>query len=317
MTRRKFIKRNGLWLTGALAFPNIVRAHPAMRARAVKVAPATGGVLLLDESGLSGATGAFSVSRLLRAAYAGSCLRVRRSSDNAEQDIGFAGNSMDASALTTFVGAGDGFVVTWYDQSGNARDLSNATAADQPKVVSSGALITGSNGKAAMDFDGTSDFLRRVTGSIDDFVNAASYTTWVVFNGDAFNTDTTTFNNDALWSDGSGYMGLMLDATSGMAIYNDDGAADEVYTPVSVGTWYVAEARHEAGTIYVSKNGGADASIASGNTSNLADDLVVGRNFSSAFFDGKMHEFVIFDVSKTNGERSTGRSNINVHYAAY
>ena len=46
------------------------------------------------------AAAAYSV-RLLRTAYTGSAIRVRRSSDNAEQDIGFVSGSLDTSSLTS------------------------------------------------------------------------------------------------------------------------------------------------------------------------------------------------------------------------
>lgn len=99
------------------------------------------------ESGLTGfplddypgATFAYS-TRLLSASYAGSALRVRRSSDNAEQDIGFVGNTIDSAGLLSFVGAGDGFVVTWYDQSGNTNDATNSNASQQPRIAASGVL---------------------------------------------------------------------------------------------------------------------------------------------------------------------------------
>lgn len=78
--------------------------------------------------------------RLIRAAYAGFCIRVRRSSDNAEQNIGFVGGVLDTVALLAFVGAGNGFVVTWHDQSGNARDITQATAALQPRIVNAGVV---------------------------------------------------------------------------------------------------------------------------------------------------------------------------------
>lgn len=92
---------------------------------------------------------AFSMFKL-RTAYSGNCLSVRRSSDNTEQDIGFVNNYLDTTSLLSFVGVGDGFVVKWYDQSGNARDLSRTTSAlAQPQIVSSGALIT-RNGIAVM-----------------------------------------------------------------------------------------------------------------------------------------------------------------------
>lgn len=86
------------------------------------------------------AAAAYSL-RLLRTLYTGSAIRVRRSSDNAEQDIGFVNNVLDTSSLTSFCGSGSGFVTTWYDQSGNARNATQTTAANQPQIVSSGSVI--------------------------------------------------------------------------------------------------------------------------------------------------------------------------------
>jgi hypothetical protein len=88
------------------------------------------------------AAAAYSL-RKLRTAYTGSAIRVRRSSDNTEQDIGFTAlGALDTSALTSFCGSGNGFVTTWYDQSGNARNATQTTAANQPQIVSSGSLLT-------------------------------------------------------------------------------------------------------------------------------------------------------------------------------
>ena len=67
--------------------------------------------------------------------YAGSCVRVRRSSDSTEQDIGFSGKDIDSSALETFVAGGTGYVVTWYDQSGNGDNLTQASTSRQPKIT--------------------------------------------------------------------------------------------------------------------------------------------------------------------------------------
>lgn len=103
--------------------------------------------LLLDT--YPNAAAAYSV-RKLRTAYTGNCLRVRRSSDNAETDIGFNGNDVDTAAITTFVGANNGFVTSWYDQSGNANNLVQTTAANQMQIVSSGTILT-LNGKTAVN----------------------------------------------------------------------------------------------------------------------------------------------------------------------
>jgi len=78
--------------------------------------------------------------RKLNSNYSGSCIRVRRSSDNTEQDIGFINNAIDTASMKTFVGANNGFVVTWYDQSGSGNDATQATAASQPKIITSGVV---------------------------------------------------------------------------------------------------------------------------------------------------------------------------------
>lgn len=92
---------------------------------------------LLDD--YPGAAVAYSL-RKLRSAYTGSAIRVRRSNDNAEQDIGFVAGQLDEAALTSFVGSNDGFVVTWYDQGVDARHASQSAASQQPQIVTSGAL---------------------------------------------------------------------------------------------------------------------------------------------------------------------------------
>jgi hypothetical protein len=95
--------------------------------------------------------------RKLRTAYTGSAIRVRRSSDNTESDIGFTAlGNLNTTALTTFVGSGDGFVTTWYDQSGNGVNLTQTTAGNQPQIVSSGTILTQS-GKPSMSFNGTTN----------------------------------------------------------------------------------------------------------------------------------------------------------------
>jgi hypothetical protein len=105
---------------------------------------------LLDD--YSGAAAAYSL-RLLRSAYTGHAIRVRRASDNTEQDIGFVSNELDTSALTTFCSGTNGFVKTWYDQSGNGRDVTQSTAGSQPQIVISGSVIL-ENGKPTIDHAG-------------------------------------------------------------------------------------------------------------------------------------------------------------------
>lgn len=113
--------------------------------------------LLLDL--YPGAIGAWSL-RKLRAGYGGSAIRVRRANDNAEQNIGFdALGNLDTTALTAFCVGTNGFVTTWYDQSGNNKNGVQSSATSQPKIYDSVTGVLTQNGKPTVSFDGSNDFL--------------------------------------------------------------------------------------------------------------------------------------------------------------
>ncbi len=60
-----------------------------------------------------------------------------------------SGKTIQPYAKTTVGSAGNGFIVTWYDQSGNSRHASQPTAANQPYIVWEGAMLK-NNGKATL-----------------------------------------------------------------------------------------------------------------------------------------------------------------------
>ena len=89
--------------------------------------------------------------RKLSSTYSGNAIRVRESAGNTEADIGFDSNgNLDESALLSHVGSKNGFIVTWYDQSGQGGNMQNATTSEQPQIVSSGTVIK-SNGKPVIE----------------------------------------------------------------------------------------------------------------------------------------------------------------------
>jgi hypothetical protein len=119
----------------------------------------TGGASFFTDS-FGVPTSAYSLRKLSpNSVYSGHCIEVRRSSDNTTQNIGFdIDGNLDTSNLLSFVGAGNGFVRTWYDQSGNNYHVSNFTGGGdnqddsrQPSIVSSGSLII-FNGKITINF---------------------------------------------------------------------------------------------------------------------------------------------------------------------
>ena len=120
------------------------------------------------------ALAAFSLRRL-RAAYTGPALRVRRASDNTTLDVGFTGAGvLNTAALLTFTGTSNGHVVTWYDQTGNGNNITNATAANQPLVASAGAMAP-----QGVTFSGAQDLLGATA------VTASALAAVMQFNTDA------------------------------------------------------------------------------------------------------------------------------------
>lgn len=96
------------------------------------VPPAT---YLLDQ--FPGATLGYSV-RKLRSGYTGFAFEVRRSSDNVTTNIGFVGEDLDTTALTTFLGGSKGYITKWYNQAASPianSDMIQTTALLQPQIT--------------------------------------------------------------------------------------------------------------------------------------------------------------------------------------
>lgn len=110
-----------------------------------------------------GADGAWSL-RKVRTAYTGNCIRVRRSTDNVEQNIGFKNGMLDTGVLLAFIGSASGYITILYDQSGRDAggtlyNLIQTTASRQPRIVNAGVLEVDDHGRAAIRFDGSDDYM--------------------------------------------------------------------------------------------------------------------------------------------------------------
>lgn len=99
------------------------------------------------------AAAAYSV-RLLRTAYSGSSMRVRRFVEPFdEQDIGFTpAGDLDEAAIVAFGGSDVLVVSVWYDQSGNSNHATQIAPNSQPQIYD-GTSVNLLNGKPAIDLD--------------------------------------------------------------------------------------------------------------------------------------------------------------------
>jgi len=66
---------------------------------------------------------------------------------------------LDIDSLSTFCGLSNGFVVTWYDQSGTGKNATQATLSSQPKIYDSTNGVITVNNFPSIEFDGSNDVL--------------------------------------------------------------------------------------------------------------------------------------------------------------
>jgi hypothetical protein len=106
---------------------------------------------IIDE--FLGAKAAYSVRKLSSTSIYS--MRVKRSSDLAETDISFDSNGdLNVNEIYNFLtGVNETIrVVTWYDQSGNGKNLTQSTYLNQPLIYSGGSIFTSAGGKPSIYF---------------------------------------------------------------------------------------------------------------------------------------------------------------------
>lgn len=264
--------------------------------------------------------------RLLRTAYTGSAIRVRRSSDNTESDIGFTAlGNLDTTSLTSFCGSGNGFVTTWYDQSGNGRNATQTTAANQPQIVSSGSVLTLSS-KPSLDFNGSSQFL--LTGNVT-YGNVNKIATFITSRSRTNNATRLPFAHN----DNSTYRafgGFYYQGTGRFAAqFNSAGTTQTnsydfygVNTNYIVSTFFQTNETNAQDRIVVYVNNAlntfsSNTNSAQGNITNVNNPLSIGSDGLGNFrMDGLISE-IIFYASDQLSNRTGINTNINSFYSIY
>jgi hypothetical protein len=266
-----------------------------------------GSLGLLDQ--YAGAAAAYSL-RSLTLYYTGPVVRVLRSSDNTEQD--FTAAQVTDGTLTTFCGAGNGFVRTWYDQSGNGRNATQTTTANQPQIVSSGVLVQ-TNSKPALDFNGTGQ--RFDIPTIAFKMNALSVN--IVSKADASTGQMAFANPDEnrlyvpFLGSGVYYTGYAATATA----FN--------FGSSNLTSQYLVQLNAGSSTANAWRNGTDSTAVSSSSAAVDGLSLSVGAYkgtpplfLTGTFWNGTIQE-VLFYTSDQTSSQSSIASNINAHYAIY
>lgn len=219
------------------------------------------------------------------------------------QDVGLTttlGDWITANNIT------DGYVRTWYDQSGAGSDATQTTASNQPKIVSSGAVIT-ENGKISVKFNGTTDYIQNqlsVGGTVTAFA-VSKIVSELDFN----------FIYDSFGTGGRIRLGLH----NANEYFVDNGDAKYAYsTTASNGLQNLFFAEHTNSRVSISVNQDTLQAVQSANFYANTQYWNIGARNDGAehFLDGTIQELILYPSDQSTN-REAIETNINNHYTIY
>lgn len=237
--------------------------------------------------------------------YNGSCIRVRRNSDNTEQDIGFKNNFLDTAAMLSFVGgSGNGFLVTFYDQFGsiNLTNVFTGNNGYMPAVVSAGQLITFLNGTPTIQFGaGANEGYTQIFGGsgVNMIPNTNSTLFWSEENGaTAANQVAGNSNNNSVFARGDST------GASGTNVFYDWGSYENYFVNESKlieggdinQTIASSLDLYEVKSYRINQDGARLMASRGIGYNSLGTGFVLGGRYdnSSTYFRGKCNEFLIY-----------------------
>lgn len=250
---------------------------------------------------------AYSV-RKLRSKYRGYCLRVRRSNDDAEMDIGFDWKGdLDTTRLMTFVGINSAYVVTWYDQSGNSLDATQIVNANQPQIVNAGVLITRNNKPALYSVNNT----KYLNTPLTNFLKEYSLIGVVQFNTSGTEWIGGGGNNYGIYQvsgSGSIYHGYNSTLTGSTGTYAQGLGNITLNTPNVVEI-------HRTNTVISNAINGTVSAMSQIGLGSVNEFLITTLNGESAGYRliGYLQETICYDTNKIN-TRAQIYKNIKNYY---
>ena len=299
--------------------------------------------LLLDL--YPGSAAAYSLRKLDKD-YTGSAIRVRKdTTGQPEQDIGFLpSGELDTVSLKSFVLNNSAFVTTWYSQGDSTSvNFTQTTAANQPRIMNAG-VIERRNGKPALFFDGSNDFMD-VSSSTAKFAflhqagQSAVFITFqpgIVADPNAAymilsNTSTSTqtgiqivYDDQSSFSRNNRIRSFVTRSSTGNPTV-DNVSNDDACLPNVLGLFaflYDNNNATAANRSFIHYNAGAainnNTFTNPPNSGNSTYNLRMGRRANATDFNliGYISEIVIYPTNQSSN-RTAIQSNINTFYAIY
>ena len=214
----------------------------------------------------------------------------------------------------------DGFVETWYDQSGNDNHATQATTSAQPQIVDGGVLVDG-----GIDFDGVNDFLGTTNS---DLCNVDELSVFTVLTPHTTQSQASAFSCGSVVVNSTGYGGWKLNLNgyidqaqfqtqaigsgSISTVSNDVGSSDTLISYVADFPDASTFANGQAGTTITDN-------ISPNNTNSGRRKFRIGCEFTfnaTNFYTQPIKEIVLY-TSDQSSNRTAIEDNINNYYEIY
>jgi hypothetical protein len=213
--------------------------------------------------------------------------------------------------------ARDGFVETWYDQSGNGNDATQGTAGNQPSIVKNGLLSSD-----GLIFDGSNDFLQTSTQVLTGTETGANsmYAVFKQTSGDA-----GYICGSAGSQSGSDFVGQSLYGNNAGSVFalsngNNINKPERDNIPITQNSTVLVSANYSnnnTNTLNKNANNNGYANGISAYDFNAGSKFTIGaRDGSTAtavLLNGSIKEIIAYDADKTS-DRVEIETDINNHY---
>jgi hypothetical protein len=203
--------------------------------------------------------------------------------------------------LAAWVGAGNnGFVRTWYDQSGANRHANQTALNNQPVVVTAGSLVL-DNQKPAVSFNGTTAFLS-MTSSV---ITAQPFSTYTVYK--------------ALASSSAAFGQQGANASTGSTAGRRNNDQYIIYAGSALATGVHGSDQKIACSLF---NGGYSqgfwngVQLVSGNAGTNANIDRISGNSNTEFHNGTIQEIIIYPTNNFVS-RVAIEENLNGFYSVF
>lgn len=288
-------------ITILLVFFSFTASSQVIRANRYYVPVASPYIYPLDIYGTD-IVAAFSF-RLLKSTYTGYCLKVKRLSDNAKQDIGFVNNYLDTTSLKTFVGSSSAVIHYWYDQSGVGTYASSNNTSANYFIVESGNIVY-LNGFVAVRNKNVANtqFIINISTPYKVLFSAAKIDTF-----QRRNNITSSAMNDNLYYGGTDANITGIGGRYSAGWNNADAESLNLL---------IAYHNFSSGNLIVSKNGGSDTNTGAFSSSFPNINLLGSTNIGVDQFYGRAYELIFYSADKSS-DKAAIINNINNFYHIY